>query len=115
MRPTRQGVDVAYTPAQTNLWYINGVIMTSHIERPDGGAYFYLWESWLQEGVIAQVPALLGHVSTDQTRTHVVHDLLEACGGDGGSQDVQDGPTGGSYLVVYLLVLEKGVWVRIMW
>ena len=68
----------------------------------------------LQQGVVAQVSSLLGDVSPDETRTDVVHDLLEAGRRDGGCQHVQDNPTGGADLVVDLLVLrEEGVTVML--
>lgn len=54
----------------------------------DLGAVSTRRESRLQEGIVAKVSALLGHVGADETRTHVVHDLLEAGRGDGGGQDV---------------------------
>ena len=96
-----------HTPPQANLWYIADVTKTSHVWASWARRCFYPGDSILQEGVVAEVPAFLGHVRADETRTHVVHDLLEAGGRDAGRQHVQYHSTRRSYFVVYLLVLRK--------
>ena len=103
-----------HTPPQANLWYIADVTMTSHVWASWARRCFYPGDSILQEGVVAEVPAFLGHVRADETRTHVVHDLLEAGGRDAGRQHVQYHSTRRSYFVVYLLVLRKWADVRVI-